>query len=54
MNNQSTRVLAFLLQVHKLQPNYAKRAAENYAKLNPYDLGDMPQLLEKALLGLNK
>lgn len=47
---QSERVLAFLLMVHKVQPNYATRAAENYAKLNPFDLGDMPQLLARALL----
>lgn len=46
---QSQRVLAFLLFVHQWQPNYATRAAENYAKLNPFDLGDMPQLLGEAL-----
>lgn len=43
-------VLAHLIFVHKWQPNYAKRAAEHYAKLNPHELADMPEKLQKALL----
>lgn len=43
-------VLAHLLRVNKWQPNYAKNAAVKYAALDPYQLSDMPELLEKALL----
>lgn len=43
-------MLAHLLRVNKWQPNYAKNAAVKYAALDPYQLSDMPELLEKALL----
>lgn len=43
-------VLAHLLHANSLDPSYAGKSARHFAKLDPYQLSDMPELLEKALL----
>jgi len=51
--NLHTRVVTFLMFVHTLQPNYATRAAENYAKLDPFQLATMPDDLTREMLKLS-
>jgi len=42
-------VLAHLIDAHKWDPSYAEKSARNFARLDPWQLADMPEQL-KALL----
>ena len=45
--------LAHCLMMHALEPDYAQKAARHYAKLDPYRLADLPELLKAAMTALN-
>lgn len=42
-------VLQHLLFIDQWQPNYAKNAALNFARIDPYQLAEIPAMLTAAL-----
>jgi len=43
------RALAHLIDAHKWDSSYAEKSARNFARLDPFQLSEMPELLKKSL-----
>lgn len=49
MTPYQSKFLDHLLHVHSLDPSYADKSARHFAKLDPYQLAELPEMFAKAL-----
>ena len=51
MTPNQAKFLAHLLHMRSIDPSYAEKSARHFAKLDPYQLADLPEMYAKALEG---